>query len=196
MITSSWESPVTTWTPHNHPVQLQVSFDGSRLVFHGSMSVFLGFQGFRLVFHVSRSVFMFFKVPGWFSMFNVSFSWFPAGFSRFQIGFMVIHGSRPAFMVPGWFLWLIKTPGWSFMVPGIFFGYSRFQFGCSWLHVGFYIFLRFQVGFFMAPGRFSWFFKIPDWFLMVVFHGFFYGSRSGLHDSRWILPSSMVPGWF
>ena len=39
MITSSWESPVTTWTPHNHPVQLQVSFDGSRLVFHGSMSV-------------------------------------------------------------------------------------------------------------------------------------------------------------
>ena len=39
MITSSWESPVTTWTPQNHAVQLQVSFDGSRLVFHGSMSV-------------------------------------------------------------------------------------------------------------------------------------------------------------
>ena len=32
-----------------HPVQLRVSFDGSRLVFHGSMSVFIGFQGFRLV---------------------------------------------------------------------------------------------------------------------------------------------------
>ena len=41
MITSSWESPVTTWTPHNHPVQLPVIFDGSRLVFHGSMSVFM-----------------------------------------------------------------------------------------------------------------------------------------------------------
>ena len=41
MITSSCESPVTTWTTPNHPVQLQVSFDGSRLVFHGSMSVFM-----------------------------------------------------------------------------------------------------------------------------------------------------------
>ena len=68
MITSSWESPVTTWTPHNHPLQLHVSFDGSRLVFHGSISVFIGFQWFRLVlmvfhgsrldFHGSRSVFM------------------------------------------------------------------------------------------------------------------------------------------
>ena len=84
------------------------------------MSVFICFQGVRLVFHVSRSVFMFFKVPGWFSMFNVSFSWFQAGFSRFQIGFMVIHGSRPVFMVPGWFLWFITIPGWSFMVPGVF----------------------------------------------------------------------------
>ena len=49
MITSSWESPVTTWTSHNHPVQLQVSFDGFRLVFHGSMSVFIGFQTGRLL---------------------------------------------------------------------------------------------------------------------------------------------------
>ena len=31
-----------------HPVQLQVSFDGSRLVFHGSMSMFQGgFMVFR-----------------------------------------------------------------------------------------------------------------------------------------------------
>ena len=36
-------------------------FHLSRLVFHGSMSVFIGFQGFRLVFHVSRSVFMVFQ---------------------------------------------------------------------------------------------------------------------------------------
>ena len=41
--TSSWKSPVTIWTTHNHPVQLQVIFDGSRLVFHGSMLVFIGF---------------------------------------------------------------------------------------------------------------------------------------------------------
>ena len=41
--TSSWKSPVTIWTTHNHPVQLQVIFDGSRLFFHGSMSVFIGF---------------------------------------------------------------------------------------------------------------------------------------------------------
>ena len=68
IITSSWEFPVTTWTTHNHPLQLRVSFDGSRLVFHGSISVFIGFQWFRLVlmvfhgsrldFHGSRSVFM------------------------------------------------------------------------------------------------------------------------------------------
>ena len=61
-----WSLPVTTWTTHNHLVQLQVSYDGSRLVFHGSMSVVIGFEGFRLVFHFSRSVFMFFKVPDWF----------------------------------------------------------------------------------------------------------------------------------
>ena len=47
-----------------------------------------------------------------------------------------------------------KIPGWSLMVSGGFFGYSRFLFGCSWFHVGFYIFWRCQVGF-------SWFFKIP-----------------------------------
>ena len=41
MITSSWASPVTTWTTHNHPIR----FDGSRLVFHGSMSVVIGFEG-------------------------------------------------------------------------------------------------------------------------------------------------------
>ena len=78
MITSSWESPVTTWTPFNHPVQLQVSFDGSRLVFHGSMSVFIGFQGFRLV---SR----------WFH----GFSWILVGFhgfSRYFHCFFMVFG--------------------------------------------------------------------------------------------------------
>ena len=28
------------------------------------------------------------------------------------------------------------------------------------------------------------------------FSRIFYGSRSGFHDSRWILTSLMVPGWF
>ena len=32
-------------------------FHGARLVFHGSMSVFMVFHGPRLVFHGSRSVF-------------------------------------------------------------------------------------------------------------------------------------------
>ena len=66
IITFSCESPVTTWTTHNHPVQLQVSFDGSRLVFHGSMSVFIDFQGFRLVSLFLDQFLWFFKVPGWF----------------------------------------------------------------------------------------------------------------------------------
>ena len=63
MITSSWESPVTTPTTHKHPVQLQVSFDGSRLVFHGSMSVFIGLGWFSIFLD---QFLWFFKVPGWF----------------------------------------------------------------------------------------------------------------------------------
>ena len=54
---------------------------------------------------------------------------------------MAIHNSRPVFIVPGWFfVFFFKIPGWSLMVSGGFFGYSRFLFGCSWFHVGFYIF--------------------------------------------------------
>ena len=93
MSTSSWASPVTTWTPHNHPVQLQVSFDGSRLVFHGSMSVFIGFQGFRLVsswFHgFSWFLVGFHGFSGWFH----GFSWFLVGlhgFSRYFHGFWLV----------------------------------------------------------------------------------------------------------
>ena len=94
MITSSWESPVTTWTPHNHPVQLQVSFDGSRLVFHGSMSVFIGFQGFRLVSRWFHG----------FSRFLVGFHGFSSrfhGFSWFLVGF---HGFSSWFHGFSWFL--------------------------------------------------------------------------------------------
>ena len=40
--------------------------DWLMIVDDGSMSVVIGFEGFRLVFHFSRSVFMFFKVPDWF----------------------------------------------------------------------------------------------------------------------------------
>ena len=65
IITSSWESPVTTITTHNHPVQLQVGFHVFFMVFHGFRLVFI----FFMVFHGSRSVFM---VPGRFSW----FSWF------------------------------------------------------------------------------------------------------------------------
>ena len=71
------------------------------------MSVFIGFQGFRLVFRVSRSVFY-------------GFSRFQAGFTRFQMGFIVIHGSRPVFMVPGWFLWFFQDSGL------VFYGFGWF----------------------------------------------------------------------
>ena len=59
--------------------------DWLMMVDDGSMSVVRGFEGFRLVFHFSRSVFMFFsKVPGCFfgcRMFFYGFSRFPVGFS-------------------------------------------------------------------------------------------------------------------
>ena len=90
MITSSWESPVTTWTPHNHPVQLQVSFDGSKLVFHGSMSVFIGFQGFRLVSRWFHGFLRFLVGFHGFSRWFDGFSWFLVGlhgFSRWSHGF-------------------------------------------------------------------------------------------------------------
>ena len=110
MSTSSWESPVTT---HNHPVQLRVSFDGCRLVFHGSMSVITDFQGFRFVFDFqgSRLVFevqgYFFMNPGWFFTMQECFFY---GFSGFQVSlfgsrmfFMVFQGSRLVFLVPKYF---------------------------------------------------------------------------------------------
>ena len=52
MITSSWESPVTTWTPHNHPVQLQVSFDGLGWFFKVFSWFFMVFGWFQCFFKV------------------------------------------------------------------------------------------------------------------------------------------------
>ena len=151
MSTSSWESPVTT---HNHPVQLRVSFDGCRLVFHGSMSVITDFQGFRFVFDFqgSRLVFevqgYFFMNPGWFFTMQECFFY---GFSGFQVS---LFGSRMFFLwffkVPGWFFmvsdgffWLFKVPGWFFTVPGGFYSFSSFQVGFLLFQVGFYGFSRF-----------------------------------------------------
>ena len=124
MSTSSWESPVTTWTTHNHPVQLRVSFDGCRLVFHGSMSVITDFQGFRFVFDFqgSRLVFevqgCFFMNPGWFFTMQECFFY---GFSGFQVS---LFGSRM-----------------------FFYGFSRFQVGFSWFQMGSFGYSRFQGGF-------------------------------------------------
>ena len=126
MITSSWESPLTT---HNPPVQLQVSFHGfenSWLVFHGSMSAFICFQGLRLVFQGSRSVFM-----------------------CFQGSRLVFRGSRLVFQGSRWvFLWF-------FIVPIQFLcfqvGFSWFQasfYGFSWFQVIFYDLSWFQVVFY------------------------------------------------
>ena len=111
IITSSWESPVTTWFTHNHRVQLQVSFDGSRLVFHGSMSVFIGFQGFGLVFHFSRFL----------------------GFSRWDL--RVNHGPRLAFEITSRFFSyrpVFHGSRWFFM----FFLWLQVWF--SWFQVDFY----------------------------------------------------------
>ena len=107
IITSSWESSVTTCNHHNPPVQLRVSFHGfqnSRLVFQGSMSGFIGFQGLRLVFHGSRSVFMGFQGS------RLVFHGSRLVFHGSRWVFMVINSSRSTFMVPGWF----------FMIPGRF----------------------------------------------------------------------------
>ena len=49
---------------------------------------------------VSDGFFWLFKVPGW--------------FSRFQVGFMVFQGSRLVFLV----LWFFKVSGCFFEVPG------------------------------------------------------------------------------
>ena len=81
-------------------------FCGSRLVFHGSMSVFM----------VPGRFSWFFMVSGWFFMVPGGFSWF----------FMVPGG---VFMVPGWFSWFFIVPGWFFMVfhgsSLIFHGFSQ-----------------------------------------------------------------------
>ena len=60
-------------------------FHDSRLVFHGSRSVFMVFHGSRLVFHGARLL------------------------------FMIFHGIRLVFMVPGWLLWFFIIPGWFFI---------------------------------------------------------------------------------
>ena len=80
---SSW------FTTCNHSVQLQVDFHGfqnTRLVFHGSSSVFMVIQGSRLVFQGSRSVFMIFYSSR--SVFMV-----------FQSSRLVFQGSRSVFMI-------------------------------------------------------------------------------------------------
>ena len=96
-------------------------FQGFRLVFYCSRSVFMVIQGSRFVFHGSKWVFMVFE--GFRLVFRGS---------RWVLG--VNHGSRSVFIVTG--------------------------------------------RFFIVSGGFS---------------GFFYGPRSGFHDSKWIF---VVPGWF
>ena len=142
MITSSWASPVTTWTTHNHPIQLQVRLDGfsqfqvgfswfswcffgySRLQFGFWNHVFfyIFFQCSRLIFHGSRWVLRVihgsrsvFIVPGWFFMVPGRFSWFQAGFC-----------------------WFFNIPGWFFLVPGSFSWFLSFQVWFSWFQVDFY----------------------------------------------------------
>ena len=178
MSTSSWESPVTT---HNHPVQLRVSFDGCRLVFHGSMSVITKFQGFRFVFDFqgSRLVFevqgYFFMNPGWFFTMQECFFY---GFSGFQVS---LFGSRMFFYGFSRF-----QVGFLLFQVG-FYGFSRFQVSVSWFQVGFQGFSRFRIGFsrfkvgfegkswlqvgfivtgryFMVPGGFSCFLWLQVWF--------------------------------
>ena len=90
------------------------------------------------------------------------------GFSRFQVGFLLFQVG--------------------------FYGFSRFQVSVSWFQVGFQGFPRFRIGFsrfqvgyegkswlqvgFIVTGRY---FMVPGGFSC-----FFYGSRSGFHDARWI----------
>ena len=68
-------------------------FHDSRLVFHGSRTVFVVFHGFRMVFHCFRSVFMDFH--GSRSVFMV-----PGRFSWFQVGFFHIENTIKLYSGP------------------------------------------------------------------------------------------------
>ena len=85
------------------------------------------------------------------------------------------------------FLWLFKVPEWFFTVPGEFLLFQVDFYGFSWFQVGIQRFSRIQF-------CFSWFqvgLRVIN-VSRLVFIGtggllmFFYGSRSGFHDSRWI----------
>ena len=146
-------------------VFVQVSFDGSRLVFHGSMSVFIGFSRFIGWFcYCSRSVFMVFKVPG--SFFMVP-SWC---FMVFQVPTKSISfGSRSVFMV-------FKVPGYLLMV-------------LSWLLWFFIVSVRC----FMVPGRFSQFLAVPDCYFQGSRSDFYSFQGSRLVFPGWLLWFFMVP---
>ena len=75
-------------------------------------------------------------------------SWFEVGFSWFQVSFYGFHGSRPVFMIPGWFFMVIHG-SWSI------FHDSR---SVSMVTI-------FPVPFFMIPGFVLWFFMVPGWFI-------------------------------
>ena len=93
-----------------------------------------------MVFQGSKLVFSWFlwsfKVSGWFSRFQFVFLWFQG--LVFQGSRLVFHGSRWVLMVFHGFRLVFIVPGRFSMVLG---------------------------GFFMAPGGFSWFFKVLGCFL-------------------------------
>ena len=104
---------------------------------------------------------------------------------------MIFHGSRLIFYGSRWVLMVIHDSGLVFRGSRLVFHDSSWVF--TIFHEsrsgfnGFRLVLWFQVGFYGSRSILMGF---------QCFRLFFYGFRSGFHDSRWILLLLMVPGWF
>ena len=117
------------------------------MVFHRSRPVFHGSRWFFMILMGPVGFLWFFMVKGFFMVsghFFVGFQGSRLVFHGFRLVFhgsrwvfMVIHSSRSAFMVPGWFFMIPGRFLWFFMVRGQFLWFfkdpSQFFHGSRWV---------------------------------------------------------------